>query len=222
MKRIIVLLSIVVLFLSGCNVRKLDGTDLGKNIKTLLSDDVNLYNVYFDGYKYYVPKGMRIVKKDEYNAVFLDKNANKYYLYIDAISYYHKTENTYMVDDDIHYSNKLDYNGKTGYINIEKIDDKYYVQFMFNYAKMEAYVSEEDLTTVVNNMCYVLRTIEFNDKVLESLIGDNVLSYQEEDFTLFDDDSSKEDLLEVVGESDSKDKNKHDNNKDTIKVDKDY
>lgn len=222
MKKIIVLLSIVVLFLSGCTVKKLDNTDLGKNIKILLSDDVKLYNVFFDGYKYYVPKGLQILKKDEYNAVFLDKSGNKYYLYIDAISYYHKTENTYMVDDNIHYSNKLDYNDKTGYINIEKIDGKFYIQFMFNYAKMEAYVSEEDLTTVVNNMCYVLRTMEFNDKVLESLIGENVLSYQEEDFTLFDDDSSNEDLLEVVGDSDAKDKKKAEEDDNSIKVDKDY
>ena len=74
---------------------------------------------------------------------------------------------------------------------------------MFNYAKMEAYVSEEDLTTVVNNMCFVLRTIKFNDDVLESLIGENVLSYQEENFTLFDTESSREDVLEVVQDSDS-------------------
>jgi hypothetical protein len=198
MKKIIVLLSIVVLFLSGCSAYRLDSTDLGNNIKVLLSEKVDIYNIYFDGYKYYVPKGIKLVNKDEYNATFRDKSDNKYYLYVDAISYYHKTENTYMVDEKIHYSNKLEYNGKTGYINIEKIDKKYFVQFMFNYAKMEAYVPEEDLTTVVNNMCFVLRTVKFNDDVLESLIGDNVLSYQEENFTLFDTESSNEDFLEVV------------------------
>ena len=219
MKKIIVLLSIVVLFLSGCSVNLLDSTNLGNNIKILLSEDLNLYNVFFDGYKYYVPKGLQIVNKDEYNAIFLDRNANKYYLYIDVISYYHKTENTYMIDDNIHYSNRLDYNGKTGYINIEEIDEKFYVQFMFNYAKMEAYVSKKDLTTVVNNMCYILGTIKFNDKVLESLVGDNVLSYQEEDFTLFEEDSSKENLLEVVGENSSNNKEQKDNE---IIVDKDY
>ena len=130
-------------------------------------------------------------------------NVELSYLYVDAISYYHKTENTYMVNDKIHYSNKLEYNDKTGYINIEEIDGKYFVQFMFNYAKMEAYVPEEDLTTVVNNMCLVLRTIKFNDDVLESLIGDNVLSYQEENFTLFDTESSNEDFLEVVQDGSS-------------------
>ncbi len=221
MKKIIVLLSIVVLFLTGCSVTKLDSTDLGKNIKLLLSDNVKIYNMYFDGYKYYVPKGLKLLNKDEYNAVFLDRNDNKYYLYIDAISYYHKTENTYMVDEKIHYSNKLDYNGKTGYINIEKIEDKYFIQFMFNYAKMEAYVSERDLTTVVNNMCYVLRTVKFNDDVLESLIGDNVLSYQEENFTLFDTEGSSEDLLEVVDENDSSKKNDF-SDEEEFELDEDY
>lgn len=204
MKKVIVLLSMVVLFLSGCSVERLDSTDLGSNIKILLSEKIDIYNQYFDGYKYYVPKGMKLIDRDEYNAKFLDKDGNKYYLYVDAISYYHKTENTYMVNDKIHYSNKLEYNGKTGYINIEKVDDKYFVQFMFNYAKMEAYVPEDNLTAVVNRMCLVLRTIKFNDDVLESLIGENVLSYQEENFTLFDTESSREDVLEVVQDSDSR------------------
>lgn len=221
MKKVIVLLSIVVLLLTGCSVTQLDSTDLGKNIRLLLSEDVKIYNVYFDGYKYYVPKGLKILNKDEYNAVFLDRNDNKYYLYVDAISFYHKTENTYMVNEDIHYSNKLDYNGKTGYINIEKVEDKYFIQFMFNYAKMEAYVSERDLTTVVNNMCYVLRTVKFNKKILESLIGENVLSYQEENFTLFETEGSTEDFLEVVDDSDSSEKNDFDTDEE-IELDEDY
>ncbi|MBO5120232.1 MAG: membrane lipoprotein lipid attachment site-containing protein [Bacilli bacterium] len=222
MKKIIVLLSIVVLFLSGCSAYRLDSTDLGNNIKVLLSEKVDIYNVYFDGYKYYVPKGIKLLNKDEYNATFMDKSDNKYYLYVDAISYYHKTENTYMVDEKIHYSNKLEYNGKTGYINIEKIEDKYFIQFMFNYAKMEAYVPEEDLTTVVNNMCFVLRTVKFNDDVLESLIGDNVLSYQEENFTLFDTESSNEDFLEVVQDGGSTSEKSDFKSDEEIELDGDY
>lgn len=222
MKKIIVLLSIVVLFLSGCSAYRLDSTDLGSNIKILLSEKVDIYNVYFDGYKYYVPKGIKLINKDEYNAIFLDKSNNKYYLYVDAISYYHKTKNTYMIDEKIHYSNKLEYNDKTGYINIEEIDGKYFVQFMFNYAKMEAYVPEEDLTTVVNNMCLVLRTVKFNDDVLESLIGDNVLSYQEENFTLFDTESSNEDFLEVVQDSGSTSEKDDFESDEEIKLDEIY
>ena len=198
MKKLIVLLSIVTFLLTGCSVVMLDSTNLSKNVKTLLSEKTKMYNVYFDGYKYYVPKGLKFLNKEEYNATFVDRAKNKYYLYVDAISYYHKVENNYEVEKNTHYSKRLDYNKKTGYIQIDEIDDKYHIQFVFNYAKMEAYVSESDLVSVVNNMCYILRSIKFNDEVLESLIGDNILSYKEEDFTLFKADSSKEDFLDVV------------------------
>ena len=46
-------------------------------------------------------------------------------------------------------------------------------------------------------MCYILRSVKFNDKVLESLVGDNVLSYAEESFSLFDTTTTHDDFLEV-------------------------
>lgn len=198
MKKIIVLLSIMMFLVTGCNISVLDYSNIGKNMKKLLSVNENLYNVYFDGYKYYVPKGMKFLNKEEYNALLSDRFGNNYYLYVDAVSYYHKASNTYKEKEGTHYSKKLDYNKKSGYIQIDEEDGKYLVQFVFNYAKMEAYVPKRDLVTVVNNMCYILRSIKFNDDVLESLIGDNVLNYKEESFSLFKTDSSKEDFLDVV------------------------
>lgn len=198
MKRLVVLLSIVILFMTGCSVVKLDNTDIGYNIKHLLSKKVKLYNVYYDGYKYYLPKGVRFVRKEDYNAILMDEVNNKYYLYVDAVGYYYKMENDYEENSSSHYSKKLNYNHKDGYIQIDKVDSKYFVQFVYNYVKMEAYVSYRDLTSTVNNMCFILRTIKFNDSVLESLIGDNVLDYKEEDYTLFKADSTKESFLDVV------------------------
>ena len=92
----------------------------------------------------------------------------------------------------------MKFNKKDGYIRIEEIDNKFYIQFVFNYAKMEAYVKEEELSTVITNMCYVLRTIKFNDAVLESLVGENVLSYKEENFTLFNTTDSKDVYLQAA------------------------
>ena len=198
MKRLIVLLSIVTILVTGCSINKLDNNDIGKNIKTLMSEKVKLYNVHYEGYKYYLPKGIGFLDKDDYNAILKDRNNNKYYLYVDAISYYHKVENDYEISNDSHYSKRLDYNGKTGYIQIDEVDDKYFIQFVYNYAKMEAYVDEKELVDVVTNMCLVLRTIKYNDVVLESLIGENQLNYKEEDYTLFKADSSKESFLDVV------------------------
>ena len=54
MKRIIVLLSIVMIFMTGCSVTKLDNSNISKNMKILLSKKVKLYNVFYDGYKYFL------------------------------------------------------------------------------------------------------------------------------------------------------------------------
>lgn len=198
MKRLIVLLSIVAILVTGCSINKLDNNDIGKNIKTLMSEKNKLYNVNYEGYKYYLPKGLGFLDKDDYNSVLKDRKNNKYYLYVDIISYYHKVENDYEVKNDSHYSKRLDYNGKNGYIQIDEVDGKYFIQFVYNYAKMEAYVKEEELVDVITNMCLVLRSIKYNNVVLESLIGENKLNYKEEDYTLFKADSSKESFLDVV------------------------
>ncbi|MBR5370183.1 MAG: hypothetical protein IK137_02645 [Bacilli bacterium] len=209
MKRLIVLLSIVTILVTGCSINKLDNNDIGKNIKTIMSENNKLYNVYYEGYKYYLPKGIGFLDKDDYNAILKDRNNNKYYLYVDVISYYHKVENDYEINYNSHYSKKIDYKKKTGYIQIDEVDDKYFIQFVYNYAKMEAYVSKDELVDVVTNMCIILRSISYNDVVLESLIGENKINYKEEDYTLFKADSSKESFLDVV-EREETDKYKKD------------
>lgn len=198
MKKVIVLLSIVLLLMTGCSIKKLDDKDFESNMNVLLSEKVSNSNVNFEGYKYYVPEGLKFVNKEEYNAIFKDRFNNKYYLYVDVISYYHKIENTYKINQDAYYSKVIDYNDKTGYLEIIESGSKYYVEFMFNYAKIEVLVDKDQLVNAMNNMCYVLRSIKFNDKVLESLVGDNVLSYTEENFTLFDKIPTRSDVLEVT------------------------
>ena len=198
MKRLIVLLSIMVLFITGCSITKLDNVNLSKNIKILLSENSKIYNVYYEGYKYYIPKGVSFIEKEDYNAILKDENNNKYYLYVDAISYYHKVKNNYEISYDSHFSKKLNYNKKTGYIQVDEINSKYFVQFVYNYVKMETLIPKKDLNDAVINMCSILRTVKFNDKILESLIGENKLDYKEEDYSLFKADSSKESFLDVV------------------------
>lgn len=221
MKKKIILLSIVLLLFTGCNITRLDTTNISKNIKTLLSQKTKLYNVQYDGYKYYLPKGISFINKDDYNALLRDQFGNVYYVYVDVISYYHKIENTYKVNKDSHYSQKIDYLNKTGFLQIDEYakKNKYFVQFVFNYVKIEAYVSKDNLTDVITNMCYILRSFKYNDSVLESLIGENVLDYKEEDFTLFKSDSSKETYMDVVKRSENEDYSKF---LEDEKIDLDY
>ncbi len=204
MKKIIVLLSIVLLSITGCTVSKLDNKNITSNINILLSQKSKVTNASFEGYKYYVPKGLKFLNKEDYNAVFRDRFDNKYYLFVDVIGYYHKVENTYEVDDEAYYSDIISYNDKDGYIEINKVDDnKYYIQYVFNYGRMQALIDSKYLTTVVNNMSYILRSIVYNDEVLDSLVGENILSYSEENFSLFETKATREDFLDVVEKYDS-------------------
>ena len=198
MKKLFILLSISVLFITGCSIKKLDNDNIENNIDTLMSVKVSMYNEFYEGYKYYLPKTLRFVDKDEYNAVLMDFHNNRYYLYVDAISYYHKVSNSYEENSESYLSKRLDYGKKTGYIQIDEVDSNYFVQFVFHYAKMEAYVSKDEIVDVVSNMCSVLRSVKFHDAILDSLIGENILDYKEEDFSLFKADSSKEKFLDVV------------------------
>ena len=198
MKKLVVLLSIVILLVTGCSIRKLDNYDFQKNMDYLLSQKNKLYNVYYDGYKYYLPKGVTFINKDDYNALLKDQYNNKYYLYVDLISYYHKIENNYDINSDSYYSKRIDSNKKTGYIQIDQYDDKYFIQFVYNYVKIESYVDKDYLGKSINNMCYILRSFKFNDSVIESLIGEKALDYKEIEYSLFKADSSKESYLDVV------------------------
>ena len=195
--KIIVLILIVFMLVTGCSVTTLDNNNYENNIKTILSGNNNAYNVYFEGYKYYVPKGMYFIDKNDYNAILKDTKNNKYYLYVDAISYYHKEKNKYKVDKSAYFSKKLDYNNKSGYIQIDEVDYKYLVRYVYNYSKVECYVEKKDLVKAINNMSYLLRSIKYNRTVLSSLIGDNALSYKEKNYSLFDNKDS-EDFLDVV------------------------
>lgn len=209
MKKIIVLLSIFVLFVTGCSVYKLDPDDFKDNVDYLLSHKSSLYNVSYDGYRYYLPKGITFVEKDEYNAVLSDQKDNKYYMYVDVISYYHDIENTYEESNSSYYSKYLSYNKKDGYLQIDDISGMYFIQYVFNYVKIEAYVPSEDLVETINYMSYILRSVKYNDSILESLIGDNVLSYQEEEFSLFKADSKKESYMDVVRRNETEEYSKY-------------
>ena len=68
-------------------------------------------------------------------------------------------------------------------------------------------------------MSSILRTVTFNDAILDSLIGENVLDYKEEDFSLFKADSSKEKFLDVVKKEETE---KYKKDLEDEKIDLDY
>ena len=182
MKKKIFLLIISILTLTGCT--NLSNMSIDEVVDVMLKNDTNLSNNVFDGYKYYIPKGLRLLEKDEYNASFKDEYNNTYYFYIDVVSFYNKEEAEYKVNNKAYFSKELDYNNKKGYLEITKIEDtdRYFIEYMYNYGKIEAFVKENEIKSAIINMSSVLKSLEFNRTVLESLIGNNVLDYKEDTY----------------------------------------
>ena len=85
------LLLIFVLIITGCDIKEVNTNDINNNVSILLNEKINLSNRVASGYKYYLPRGMRVIDKTEYNEKLFSQGYT-YYLYIDVVSYHFKKE----------------------------------------------------------------------------------------------------------------------------------
>ena len=216
MKKLLVLLSILTL-LTGCTVTKINKDSIDKVIDSVMKKDSKLKNVHFEGYSYYVPRGIRFVDKKEYNAILKDEYNNNYYLYVDVISYYHKVKEKYKVNKKAYYSKEVKTKDKFGYVEIKEDKTGYLVEAMYNYAKIEAYVEKDSLNDTMTNISMILSSMKYNDKVLSSTVGENILSYKEESYNIFKTKEKTSDFLDYVKEYDNYDQEKKD--EDNLKID---
>lgn len=190
------ILLILVLLMTGCSVVRIDTTEIDNIVSVVLSKDNMLYNQIGKGYKYYIPQGVSYVDTSSYNDV-LYTSGQRYYLYIDTISYYHKKEQSYQVNSTAYYSKALDIQGKKGYIEINKQKNgKYFIEFMYNYAKIEAIVDEKNINEVILNASYILSTVKFNDNVIALMLDDEFLA-SEEKYDIFTSKQETDDFLKL-------------------------
>ena len=200
------LLFVFVILLSGCTVVKINSQSI-EDIINLLGEKTNLKTISVDGYSYFLPQGVDLKENSTLNSILYYKGY-KMYLYVDLVSYYHKVDNTYIVSEGSYYSKKIDRKEKNGYLEINELENKYFIEFVYNYSKIEGYVKKEDLKDVLTQMAYILNSVKFNDKVLASLIGEDKLSYKEETFNIFKaNGSDSSNYLEVVEKYDESRKN---------------
>ena len=113
MKKIVIIVSMLVLITGCTNINKLNYSDIVNNIST--SSPKN--NVYRTGYSYYLPRGMQVSNSTMYNEVIEDANS-KYYLYVDVVSYENKIEKEYQINNKAIYSSKISFEDKFGYVEI--------------------------------------------------------------------------------------------------------
>lgn len=197
MKIKLALLLTISFFICSCSsIKNKDLTDILNAIGSKITD----YNTYHTGFKYYLPKGMNVKKTGLYNDEIESKDYI-FYLYTDVISYYNKVQSDYEVKDDAFFSARLSSGTNFGYIEINlQENNQYLIEIMFNYAKIEVMVDYEDINLALEYAVSILRSIEYNDIVIASLVTDDVLSFQEEIYNIFDKTSSDSNYLKQVEE----------------------
>ena len=199
MKKIIILLLSITL-LCGCT--KIDNNNIEQIINKVISSKSNKANQYKNGYKFYLPSNLVIDKINERNIVFRE-NDLKYYMFVDIVSYYHKVENSYIVKENTYMSKLINYDNKSGYIEINVKNNKYLIEIMYNYAKIEVMVDSNDIAAAIANSLIILSSVEYNDDIIGNLLEEDVLNYSEESFNIFETNSNDSNFLKVVEEYDN-------------------
>lgn len=201
MKRIIFVF-VSVLLLAGCTVIDFQEESVEEIITTIVEKDVDLYNNVFEGYKFYVPRGLKVINKSNNNIEILSDN-DTFYMYVDIVSYHYKTKKTFEPSNSNYLSKELRFNDKLGYIDITELYNKYFVEFMYNYVKIEAYIEKEKLNEVILNMSYILSSVQYNDMVINTFVGENSFDYKEEKFDIFESKRDNSSFLEYIEKYDN-------------------
>ncbi len=178
------LLGIIMFLFTSCT--SINNSDIDTIINNSFNSSVKTLNTSKKGYRYYLPKGLVIKNSDSYNEV-ISSEKYTFYLYVDLVSYFNKTDFTYKENKDAYYSLELNNNGKKGYIEINNYkNDKYLIEIMYNYAKIEVVVMMNDINISVANAMAILSSITYNDNVIKNYMTTDEYRGAEEKFDIFE------------------------------------
>ena len=161
----------------------------------ILKSKFVIYNHNNKGFKYYLPNGMTVSYKDEYNEI-LKSDGYTYYLYVDLVRYFAGETLDYN-EEEAYLSSVFTNDDKKGIINVYyKEKNSYLVTVEYNYAKVETYVKKQDINEAIANALTITTTIKYNKSIIENMIGKDLSSVEEEVnvFEIKDDSSS---LLQI-------------------------
>ena len=201
MKKIIIII-FCILFITGCtNINNLSFDEIIESF----SANVQVANIYRTGYKYNLPDGFSVMDSSEFNEVLKDEY-NTYYLYVDIVSYYNKTNWKYEKNKKAIYSTPISYNHKNGYVEINLVEnEKYLVEIMYNYAKIEVIVDKDNCNKAMLSSISILRSVIYNDDIVSNILGDNILSFSEEEFDIFRTHGNDDDYIQIEDEIENED-----------------
>lgn len=194
MKKYLILFALLFI-VTGCV--NMNDVSYDEVLDNSLSLDTLKANTYLEGYKMYLPQDMTMIGDLNGNVV-LYSHSDKYYLYVDLVSFYNKKENNYSFEmSNYEYSQKID-DDFNGYVLVSKSLGGYLVEVMYNYAKIE--VITNDVSRAIINSVVVLKSIDYNYKIIDSMIGSNTLVYDSELFSLLGPKKDSDKFLQYVEE----------------------
>lgn len=195
------LLLLLIFFISGCSIVRINTSSIDNIVDVVLSKNNKLYNEEGIGYQYYIPRGVTHIETDEQTEK-LYCNGDYYYLYIDTVSYFYKKEQTKYQNMNSYYYKSIDNNGK-GYIEINQIDNLYYIDFYYNYARVEAAVTKDKINTAILNASYILSTVKYNKKIVKLMLDEDYFTNKTGKYKIFD-NSTKSNKFELKVEEDQR------------------
>lgn len=204
MKKLILLC--IFFILTGCT--NINTSSINTLVNEAVSSRAITTNVNRNGYRYYLPKTLNIKNSRDFNETITN---HKYmiYLYVDVVSYNNKTDFSYNINKSAYYSNSLNYNGIKGFIEINKYkNDKYLIEIMYNYAKIEVVVYEKDIKNVLANAMTIISSITYNDNVIVNYLASSSFEGSEESFNIFEIVGRKSYLQITDEETKKEDENK--------------
>lgn len=196
------ILLIIVLLITASGCVKINDNDISILVNEVQNNKLELSNIHRQGYKYYLPVGLMVNKTEDFNEIIVNKNI-KYYLYVDIVSYYNKIEKDYKINDKAFISEDISNNDKKGYLEVNQKNDKYLIEIMYNYAKIELIVNKDNLEEAITNSIIILSTIKYNNDIIENIMGENVLNFNEEQLDIFEAKGSESNFLEYIQEYDA-------------------
>ena len=137
MKKKFFLFLILPFFLCGCT--KINNGSYDMLIAEAMNSNGKAVNTYRAGYKFYLPKGVKIIHHEGSNEI-LGVEDDIYYLYVDRVSYFNRIKEKYEEKTDVYYSRALEKDNLFGYLEIKITENnKYFVEIMYNYSRKRRY-----------------------------------------------------------------------------------
>ncbi len=194
MKKIFLII-FVIFFAFGCtNIQKSSFSEI---IDETLKNKTSLYNEYRQGYKYYLPRGLAIKNKKEFNEIISSNNGD-IYLYMDFVSYNNKVKEVYTINKESFYSQEIKYKDNFGYLEINENNSKFFIEMMYNYAKIEIVTNREYLNEVIYKSIVLLSSINYNDVIIDKLMKDEILSYKEVPYNIFTPKEETNNIINII------------------------